>query len=65
MRHGKGKHTFAAISPISTYEGQWKNEKREGKGRQQYKDGRIFDGDFKNDKMNGAGIMRSGNGEII
>ena len=39
--------------------------KSEGKGRQQFKDGRIFDGEFKNDKMNGAGIMRSGNGAII
>ena len=65
MKNGKGKYTFAASNPISSYEGEWKDGNSEGIGRLQFKDGRIFDGEFKNGQMNGAGIMRSGNGAII
>ncbi|MDR0552934.1 MAG: hypothetical protein LBG13_02475, partial [Holosporales bacterium] len=32
------------------YEGDWKNDKREGKGKIVYVNGNVYEGDWKNDK---------------
>ena len=32
------------------YEGEWRNDKKEGKGIYYYKDGNIYEGDYRNDK---------------
>ena len=45
------------------YEGQFKNDKMEGKGIYYYNNGNRYEGDFKNDKFEGKGIyyFNSGN----
>ena len=46
------------------YEGDWKNNKRDGKGEYFLKDGiKIYEGDWKNDKFNGRGIFYYNNGD--
>ena len=37
------------------YDGEWKNNKREGKGIQYFAVGTRYNGEWKNDKMNGKG----------
>ena len=39
------------------YEGEWKNDDREGKGILYYKNGDRYDGEWKNDKREGKGIL--------
>ena len=63
--HGQGTYIYVAASEFSTYVGQLKEGRFEGKGMMKYKDGRIFEGEFKNDKKNGAGIMKSSAGNIV
>ena len=48
----------------NTYEGEYKDNKKEGKGRWQYKNGNTFEGEFKNGLRNGASILRNANGSI-
>ena len=45
------------------YEGDYKNDKREGKGIMYWNDGARYEGDFKNDKREGKGIMYYNDGE--
>ena len=40
-----------------TYEGEWKNDKKEGKGIYKYKNGDIYEGYFKNDIKDGKGYI--------
>ena len=44
------------------YEGDWKNDVKEGKGIYYYKKGGFYEGDFINDKREGNGIMIYDNG---
>ena len=45
------------------YEGDWINNKREGKGTMNWNNGDKYEGDWKNDKQEGKGIMYYSNGE--
>ena len=45
------------------YTGEWKNDKREGKGIMEYENGNIYDGEWKNDLKEGKGIMKYNNGD--
>ena len=45
------------------YDGEWKNDLREGKGIMKYNNGDIYDGYWKNDKKDGKGIMINNNGD--
>ena len=45
-----------------TYYGDFKNNKREGKGIMYYNNGDKYEGDWKNDYMKGKGIMHYNNG---
>lgn len=38
------------------YEGEVKNGKRQGRGKQKWKEGTIFEGEWKNDQATGKGI---------
>ena len=38
------------------YEGEWKNDKREGKGIYYYKSGSRYEGEYKKNKKEGKGI---------
>ena len=53
MRDGKGKY----ISDDETYEGDWKEDKKDGNGIIIYKDGCKYEGQFKNNKIEGIGKM--------
>lgn len=46
------------------YEGQWKNGKRNGRGKQIWKEGSIYEGYFVDDKANGKGRLVHANGEV-
>lgn len=52
----------------SSYEGEWFNEKKHGKGRRLttgryvYDNGDIYEGDFSNDVQNGFGTLMKENG---
>lgn len=37
---------------LTTYEGDWKNNMKEGQGMETYKDGSYYIGEFKVDKRN-------------
>lgn len=52
-RHGRGVWT----SPSEEYTGQWKDDQREGQGKQTWHDGRIYEGQFKAGKFHGHGKM--------
>merc|ERR1719440_2670808 len=52
-RHGKGVWT----SPAEQYAGQWKDDHRDGQGRQTWQDGRTYEGQFQEGKFDGHGRM--------
>ena len=47
------------------YVGDWKDDKRYGKGKQTYKDGKSFVGKWRKDKREGEGKLMDENGVII
>merc|ERR1712146_855020 len=51
--HGKG---LVTLDDGSTYDGEFKNGKREGHGTRKYSDGREYIGDWENGNMEGRGI---------
>ena len=53
LRHGTGTYKIDE----STYEGEWANGKKDGKGKIIYKSGTLFDGSFKSGKKDGFGKM--------
>ena len=46
------------------YDGEWKNDLREGNGIYEYKNGDKYKGEWKNDLRNGKGILYYKNGNI-
>ena len=44
------------------YEGEWFNNKKDGKGKMTYKGGGYYDGEWRRDKKNGNGIMKYNDG---
>lgn len=53
LRDGKGKF----MSENETYEGEWKEDQRNGQGILNFKDGTKYEGGFKNNQFNGRGKM--------
>jgi len=45
------------------YDGEWKNDKRNGKGIYTHASGNIYEGEFKDNKRNGKGTFTYPNGE--
>ena len=66
MREGKGKLYYINNEKYmgKIYIGEWKNDLRNGKGVETWKDGERFVGNFKNDKREGYGIYYYSNGDI-
>lgn len=58
-RHGKGTMYYASVN--TTYEGDWRDDKKHGHGRTDC-EGNIYEGDFRNDLSNGQGIFRWADG---
>jgi len=52
-RHGVGKWA----SDTEAYEGQWKEDCRDGSGKQTWSDGRCYVGQFKGGQLHGSGRM--------
>lgn len=52
-RHGVGTWT----SVTEQYAGQWRNDQRDGQGRQTWQDGRLYEGQFHDGKFDGHGRM--------
>lgn len=44
---------------VIRYEGQFKNNRRQGRGRYLYNNGDEYIGDFQNDKKHGLGMYKS------
>ncbi len=47
------------------YTGQWKDQKRDGAGKQVWTDGSIFEGHWKNNKAHGKGRVIQANGDVF
>jgi len=45
------------------YEGEWKNDKSEGKGINKWENGAVYEGEFKNGKYEGKAIYKYSNGD--
>ena len=44
------------------YEGEWSNDKANGKGRYEHQDGDVYEGFWKDDMAHGQGLYTSANG---
>jgi 4-amino-4-deoxy-L-arabinose transferase-like glycosyltransferase len=62
IKEGQGTYVF---SDGSTYEGQWKNDKRNGFGIMKYADGSRFEGFWLENKEHGKGEMYDVSGNFI
>ena len=45
------------------YEGEFVNNRREGKGRLIYENGSVYEGEWKDDEMNGRGVLKTADGD--
>ena len=56
-REGKGKFYYNIEDYMEkVYDGEWKNDMREGRGIETWTDGERFEGYFINDLRNGKGV---------
>ena len=62
LRHGKGKEYYK--DGRIKYEGDFANDKFEGKGKYIYDNGNYYIGEFKNGLSHGRGILYFSNGRI-
>ncbi|XP_065831521.1 MORN repeat-containing protein 3-like [Oscarella lobularis] len=53
----EGIHKTVYFAHGDEYSGDWKNNKKSGKGTQRRKDGTVYDGDWKDDKRHGFGTL--------
>ena len=68
MKHGQGKYTWMAASEeegaegeqvvSATYEGEYKDGKRDGVGTMAYPNGDVYTGEWKESKMHGVGTYK-------
>ena len=54
MRHGNGTQTWP---DGSKYEGDWKNDKANGKGRYVHANGSVYTGNWKDNQAHGLGVL--------
>ena len=59
MRHGPGVQVWP---DGAKYEGEWKFNKANGKGKFWHADGDVYEGDWEDDKANGFGVYIHVNG---
>ncbi len=62
-KHGV-KITYKDGYSHTIYEGEWKDDKRNGRGKLTWANGDVYEGDFKNDKRNGRGKETYDNGDF-
>jgi len=65
LRDGKGTFYYYENNEYERkkYEGDWKNDKIEGKGKMIWKDGSIYEGEWSNNLKEGKGIQIWPNGQ--
>ena len=65
-RHGKGiMTTLTASGKVYTvYEGEWKNDVQDGKGKMKWAEGDYYEGEFKNNMVHGEGTMKYATGVV-
>jgi hypothetical protein len=56
IKNGKRNGTGVNVNGSNMYNGQWKDNKRDGEGTMVFANGDKYDGKWKDDKMNGEGI---------
>jgi hypothetical protein len=56
-----GKHVY---SDGAVYEGDWKNDKKEGQGKCVYSNGDVYEVDWKNNFRDGYGKLIEKNGTV-
>lgn len=56
LRDGEGQMYF----DDGVYEGNWKDNKRNGQGIMRYSNGAIYMGEWRNDKFHGHGALLKG-----
>ena len=64
LREGVGTFTWSIHSPDGgdVYEGEYKNNRRNGKGKRTYRDGSILEGDWKDNELwDGTKYDKEGN----
>ena len=63
QRHGKGKDTRTTFNYcVGVYDGDWVNDKKEGKGIMTFNNGNKYEGMWDYDNMCGKGTMTYANG---
>ena len=48
-----------------TYNGEWKENKRHGKGARRWPNGEVYSGDWENGEMHGEGVLKYADGSIL
>ena len=65
MRNGSGIWVVNHLDSNSDrYEGQYKNDKKNGFGIYSWKDGTSYEGEFLNDLKHGEGVVNYGDGRV-
>jgi hypothetical protein len=59
-KNGHGTFTHAEY----TYEGEWVNDQRHGKGVLSYTNGKVYEGEFRNGQKHGKGRVTYPNGDV-
>lgn len=49
---------------IIRYEGEWKDDKQDGNGKETWVDGTYYEGEFRNGVKSGKGILRFPDGDF-
>jgi len=62
--HKNHHFDVAAFSNGDSYEGEYRNGARHGRGSYTWKDGRVYEGSFINDKRHGSGVCKWPNGAV-
>jgi serine/threonine protein kinase len=65
VKQGYGKLTQPGSPYKKIYTGDWKNDKRNGYGEQQFENGNKYKGNWKDDKRHGFGTMYDSYGNIL
>ena len=60
----QGKNTVVTYYNGDVYEGEWKDDKKNGQGIYRFSDGRVYEGEWKDDNRNGLGTMTWPNGVV-
>ena len=64
LKNGQGRINYSENSDRVSYDGYWRNDKRDGQGTMIWRNNETYIGQWENDNMNGAGTFHYMNGNI-